>query len=91
MEEKRYTQPEENGSNMVSEPFVATSQLFDLQEQLVRRVKDIQNTDTLQSLIVYIDTNILSKKETFEEEWKRSISIEEFRSRCKNKLKVKNH
>lgn len=89
MEEKRYAQPGEDNGNLASEPLIATSRLSALQDQLVRRVKDIQDTDTLQSLIVYIDTNILPEKETFEEGWKRAISIEEFRSRCKDKLKAK--
>lgn len=88
MKENRYILPEDKSCNMVSEPLIATSQLSDLKTQVVERVMNIQNTETLQSLIVYIDQNVLPKTDNFEEEWKRSVSIEEFRTRCKSKLKA---
>lgn len=88
MKENRYILPKDKSCNMVSEPLIATSQLSDLKTQVVERVMNIQNTETLQSLIVYIDQNILPQTDNFEEEWKRSISIEEFRARCKSKLKT---
>lgn len=88
MKENRYILPEDKSCNMVSEPLIATSQLSDLKTQVVERVMNIQNTETLQSLIVYIDQNILPQTDNFEKEWKRSISIEEFRARCKSKLKT---
>ena len=88
MKENRYTLPTEERTNMVSEPLVGYSQLTDLRNQLVERVMNIQNPQTLQSLIVYVDKKVLPKTATFEEEWKRSISIEEFRKRCKSRLKT---
>ena len=72
---------------MVAEPLIATPQLSALKTQIVERVMNIQSTETLQSLIVYIDQNVSPKTDNFEEEWKRSISIEEFRTPCKAKLK----
>ncbi len=88
MKENRYTLPEEQSCDMVSEPLIATSTLADLKNQLVERVMNIENTETLQSLIIYIDHNVLPESDTFEEEWNRSIPIEEFRARCKSKLKA---
>ena len=87
MKENRYTLPEDQSCNMVAEPLIATPQLSALKTQIVERVMNIQSTETLQSLIVYIDQNVSPKTDNFEEEWKRSISIEEFRTRCKAKLK----
>jgi len=55
MKENRYTLPTEERTNMVSEPLVGYSQLTDLRNQLVERVMNIQNPQTLQSLIVYVD------------------------------------
>ena len=73
MKENRYILPEDKSCNMVSEPLIATSQLSDLKTQVVERVMNIQNTETLQSLIVYIDQNVLlPKTDNFEEEWKRT-------------------
>ena len=67
-----YILPEDKSCNMVSELLIATSQLFDLKTQVVERVMNIQNTETLQSLIVYIDQNVLPKTDNFEEEWERT-------------------
>lgn len=72
MKENRYILPEDKSCNMVSEPLIATSQLSDLKTQVVERVMNIQNTETLQSLIVYIDQNVLPKTDNFEEDWKRT-------------------
>nr|WP_297657122.1 hypothetical protein [uncultured Prevotella sp.] len=47
----------------------------------------IQNPETLHSLIMYVNQNILNKQDNFETDWERSISIEDFRMKCKNKLK----
>lgn len=88
MKENRYTLPEEQNCDMVSEPLIVPSPLADLKSQLVERVMHIENTETLQSLIVYIDQNVLPKSDNFEKEWNRSIPIEEFRARCKSKLKA---
>ncbi len=90
MKEKRYTLPEEQkDAAFAAESAVNTSRIKELHNSLVNRVMTIQNPEILQSLIVYVDQNILNKPDSFEEEWKRSISIEEFRQRCKNKLKEK--
>ena len=90
MKEKRYTLPEEQKDTaFAAEPAVNASRIKELHNSLVNRVMTIQNPEILQSLIVYVDQNILNKPDSFEEEWKRSISIEEFRQRCKSKLKEK--
>jgi hypothetical protein len=90
MKEKRYTLPEEQkDAAFAAEPAVNASRIKELHNSLVNRVMTIQNPEILQSLIVYVDQNILNKPDSFEEEWKRSISIEEFRQRCKSKLKEK--
>ena len=90
MKEKRYTLPEEQkDAAFAAEPAVNASRIKELHNSLVNRVMTIQNPEILQSLIVYVDQNILNKPDSFEEEWKRSISIEEFRLRCKSKLKEK--
>ena len=90
MKEKRYTLPEEQKDAVfAAEPAVNASRIKELHNSLVNRVMTIQNPEILQSLIVYVDQNILNKPDSFEEEWKRSISIEEFRLRCKSKLKEK--
>ena len=90
MKEKRYTLPEEQkDAAFAAEPAVNSSRIKELHNSLVNRVMTIQNPEILQSLIVYVDQNILNKPDSFEEEWKRSISIEEFRQRCKSKLKEK--
>lgn len=90
MKEKRYTLPEEQkDAAFVAEPAVNASRIKELHNSLVNRVMTIKNPEILQSLIVYVDQNILNKPDSFEEEWKRSISIEEFRQRCKSKLKEK--
>lgn len=90
MKEKRYTLPEEQkDAAFAAEPAVNASRIKELHNSLVNRVMTIQNPEILQSLIVYVDQNILNKPDSFEEEWKRSISIEEFRQRCKSKLMEK--
>lgn len=90
MKEKRYTLPEEQkDAAFAAEPAVNASRIKELHNSLLNRVMTIQNPEILQSLIVYVDQNILNKPDSFEEEWKRSISIEEFRQRCKSKLKEK--
>ena len=90
MKEKRYTLPEEQkDAAFAAEPAVNASRIKELHNSLVNRVMTIQNPEILQSLIVYVDQNILNKPDSFEEDWKRSISIEEFRQRCKSKLKEK--
>ena len=90
MKEKRYTLPDEQkDAAFAAEPAVNASRIKELHNSLVNRVMTIQNPEILQSLIVYVDQNILNKPDSFEEEWKRSISIEEFRQRCKSKLKEK--
>lgn len=85
MEKKKYTLPEENVCNKVSEPSVSISQLTELREQLFQRVMNIKSAEKLRSLIVYVD--VLQNADTFDEEWKNAVSIEEFRARCKSRLK----
>lgn len=88
MKEKRYTLPDEQtNAAFVGESTVCTTRIDDLHNLLVNRVMTIQNPETLQSLLVYVDKTILNKQDSFEDEWKRSISIEDFRMQCKNKLK----
>ncbi len=85
---KRYTLPDEKtDAAFVGEPAVCMTRIDDLHNLLVNRVMTIQNPETLQSLLVYINKTIFNKQDSFEEEWKRSISIEDFRMQCKNKLK----
>lgn len=88
MEENKYILPKDNSRDMVSDSPSTMSQLSKLQEQLMERVMNIQNAETLQSLIVYVDNNILQKDNSFEEEWNHAISLEEFRTRCKSRLKA---
>lgn len=85
MEEKKYTFPENNDCNKVSEPSVSMSQLSELREQLFQRVMNIKSAEKLRSLLVYVD--VLQNADSFEEEWKNAVSIEDFRARCKSRLK----
>lgn len=88
MKEKKYTLPDEAEEPVLaSEPTVSSTRLADLHRRLVNRVMTIQNPETLQSLIMYVDENILHLSDPFEKEWNHSVSIEEFRKQCKDKLK----
>ena len=88
MKEKRYILPDEKtDAAFAAEPMVNSARIKELHNTLVDRVMTIQNPEVLQSLIVYVDNNILKKDDSFETEWNRSISVEEFRMQCKNKLK----
>lgn len=87
MKEEKYTLPETQEPTMVAEPTISSTRIADLHSKLVNRVMTIQNPDTLQSLIMYVDRNILQLSDSFEKDWKRSISIEDFRKQCKDKLK----
>jgi len=88
MKEKRYTIPNEhNQVAYAEEPAVTSARIADLHSQLIDKVMTIQNPETLHSLIMYVNQNILNKQDNFETDWERSISIEDFRMKCKNKLK----
>ena len=88
MKEKRYILPDEKtDAAFAAEPMVNSARIKELHNTLVDRVMTIQNPEVLHSLIVYVDNNLLKKDDSFETEWNRSISVEEFRMQCKNKLK----
>ena len=91
MKEKRYTIPNEhNAAVYAAEPAVTSARIADLHSQLIDKVMTIQNPEVLHTLIMYVDQNILNQQDCFETDWKRSISIEDFRMQCKNKLKKMN-
>ena len=70
-----------------SEQDARTSRMEDLRNQLVNQVMGIDDPKTLQSLILYFDKTILNTTHSFDAEWERAISVEEFRKQCHSKLK----
>ena len=70
-----------------SEQEVQTSRMEDLRNQLVSRVMEIDDPKTLQSLILYFDKTVLNTTNSFDAEWERAISVEDFRKQCHSKLK----
>lgn len=87
MKEKRYTLPKTQDPAIVAEPTISSERIEELHSRLVNRVMTIQNAETLQSLIMYVDKNILHLSDSFEKDWNRSVSIEDFRKQCQAKLK----
>ena len=84
---QKYTIHNTEEPAFASEQNAQTSRMEYLRNQLVSRVMEIDDPKTLQSLILYFDKTILSATNSFDAEWERAISVEEFRKQCHSKLK----
>lgn len=84
---QKYTIQNKEESAFATEQDARTSRTEDLRNQLVSRVMEIEDPKTLQSLILYVDQTILDTTNSFDTEWERAISVEDFRKQCHNKLK----
>ena len=87
MKQDKYTLPTENDAMFAAEPNFHTAKADDLRSQLVDRLMEIDDPKTLQALILYVDRTILNATKSFETEWERGVSVEDFRKRCHSKLK----
>lgn len=82
MKQNKYTLPAENDEAFAAEQNVYTAKADDLRCQLMNRLMEIDDPKTLQSLIFYVDRTILKLQDSFEKEWQRGVSVEEFRKQC---------
>lgn len=70
----------------VSEPAVPYGDINALKVQLVNRIMRMDETREVSIILDFVKEQTQSQK-SFEEEWERSISVEDFRGLCKKKLK----
>ena len=83
---QRYALPNDKECAFAAEHDAQVARAEDLRNQLVSRLMEIEDPKALQSLILYVDNAIL-KTDSFDSEWSRSISVEDFRKQCHAKLK----
>ncbi|MDO4181017.1 MAG: hypothetical protein Q4D36_06980 [Bacteroidales bacterium] len=74
----------EESQDCVSESFVPYGDINAMKVQLVNRIMRMDKSEEVLSVLDFVRERCNSE---FEEEWRRSLSIEEFRCQCKDKLR----
>lgn len=85
MAKKGYKEMNPENSS-ASEPAVPYGSIDTLKVQLLNRIMLMNEPNELRSVLDFVKKQSPSS-DNFEEEWGQSLSLDEFRAACKNKLK----
>ncbi len=69
----------------VNEPIAGYGSIDVLKVRLVKRIMGMETLEDVQSVLNFVERQKVS--ETFEQEWERGVTLEQFRDACKGKLK----
>lgn len=69
----------------VNEPIAGYGTIDALKVKLVKRIMGMEALEDVQSVLNFVERQKVS--ETFEQEWERGVTLEQFRDACKGKLK----
>ena len=69
----------------VNEPIAGYGTIDALKVKLVKRIMGMEALEDVQSVLNFVERQKVS--ETFEQEWERGVTLEQFRDVCKGKLK----
>lgn len=69
----------------VDEPIAGYGTIDALKVKLVKRIMGMEALEDVQSVLNFVERQKVS--ETFEQEWERGVTLEQFRDACKGKLK----
>ena len=69
----------------VNEPIAGYGGIDALKVRLVKQIMGMEALEDVQSVLNFVERQKVS--EAFEQEWKRGVTLEQFRDACKGKLK----
>ena len=69
----------------VNDPIAGYGTIDALKVKLVKRIMGMEALEDVQSVLNFVERQKVS--ETFEQEWERGVTLEQFRDACKGKLK----
>lgn len=69
----------------VNDPIAGYGTIDALKVKLVKRIMGMEALEDVQSVLNFVERQKVS--ETFEQEWERGVTLEQFRDVCKGKLK----
>lgn len=85
MGKKEYKELEPKAS-FVSEPSIPYGDINTLKVQLVNRIMRMEEPQEVKTVLEFLNSQVRDQ-EQFEKDWERSLTIEDFRTLCTEKLK----